>query len=63
MDVTIEREGLAFTFEGWCYPLEAYTAGARGGRAAIEAMREPADPAAALGECADVLMWRCVKAR
>ena len=24
MDVAVEREGMEFTFDGWCYPLEAY---------------------------------------
>ena len=64
MDVAVEREGLEFTFEGWCYPLEAYTRALEDAGLLIEAMREPADPAG--GRWARVpmfLMWRAVKAR
>ena len=56
--------GLAFTFAGWCYPLEAYTAALEAAGLLIEAIREPADPAG--GRWARVpmfLMWRALKAR
>ena len=61
---TMEREGLAFTFEGWCYPLEAYAGALEAAGLLIEAMREPADPDG--GRWARVpmfLMWRAVKGR
>jgi SAM-dependent methyltransferase len=64
MDVPVERDGLAFTFDGWCYPLEAYTGALEEAGLLIEAMREPADPAG--GRWARVpmfLMWRALKAR
>ena len=44
MDVAVEREGLAFTFDGWCYPLEAYTRALEEAGLLIEALREPGDP-------------------
>ena len=64
MDVPVEREGLQFTFDGWCYPLEAYTRALEEAGLLIEAIREPADPAG--GRWARIpmfLMWRAVKAR
>ena len=64
MDVAVERKGLAFTFDGWCYPLEAYTRALEEAGLLIEAIREPADPAG--GRWARVpmfLMWRALKAR
>jgi SAM-dependent methyltransferase len=64
IDVQIEREGIAFTFDGWCFALEAYTRALEEAGLLIEAMREPADPAG--GRWARVpmfLMWRAVKAR
>jgi SAM-dependent methyltransferase len=64
MAVAIERNGLEFTFAGWCYPLEAYTRALEEAGLLIEAMREPSDPAG--GRWAQVpmfLMWRSVKAR
>jgi ubiquinone/menaquinone biosynthesis C-methylase UbiE len=62
MHVPIERDGLAFTFEGPAYPLQDYVAALEGARLAIEALREPADPEG--GRWARVpmfLMWRAVK--
>jgi SAM-dependent methyltransferase len=64
MSVSIERDGLAFTFDGWCFPLEAYARALEDAGLLIEAMREPADPAG--GRWARLpmfLMWRAVKAR
>jgi SAM-dependent methyltransferase len=64
MDVAVEREGLAFTFDGWCHPLEAYTRALEEAGLLIEAIREPADRAG--GRWARVpmfLMWRALKAR
>jgi hypothetical protein len=64
MDVAIERDGLAFVFSGWCYPLEAYARALEDSGLLIEAMREPADPVG--GRWAHVpmfLMWRALKAR
>jgi SAM-dependent methyltransferase len=64
MDVPVERDSLVFTFDGWCYPLEAYTRALEAAGLLIEAMREPADPAG--GRWARVpmfLMWRALKAR
>ena len=64
MDVAVEREGLEFTFAGWCYPLEAYTRALEEAGMLIEAIREPADLAG--GRWARVpmfLMWRALKAR
>jgi ubiquinone/menaquinone biosynthesis C-methylase UbiE len=62
MHVPIERDGLAFTFEGPAYPLQDYIAALEGAGLAIEALREPADPEG--GRWARVpmfLMWRAVK--
>jgi SAM-dependent methyltransferase len=59
MHVPIERGGLAFTFEGPAYPLQDYVAALEAAGLAIEALREPADPAG--GRWARVpmfLMWR-----
>jgi SAM-dependent methyltransferase len=64
MDAPIERNNLHFTFESWCYPLEAYTRALEEAGLLIEAIREPADPAG--GRWARVpmfLMWRTLKAR
>jgi SAM-dependent methyltransferase len=64
MDVPIERDGLEFTFAGWCYPLEAYMRALEDAGLVVEAIREPADPAG--GRWARVpmfLMWRALKAR
>jgi SAM-dependent methyltransferase len=61
---TMERKGLEFTFEGWCFPLEAYARALEEAGLLIEAIREPADPAG--GRWARIpmfLMWRAVKAR
>ena len=49
MDVAIERDGLAFVFSGWCYPLEAYTRALEDAGCSSRRMREPADPAAGAG--------------
>jgi SAM-dependent methyltransferase len=64
VSAAMERKGLAFTFEGWCFPLEAYTRALEEAGLLIEAVREPADPAG--GRWARVpmfLMWRALKAR
>ncbi len=64
LTIPIERDGLAFTFEGWAFPLEAYTRALEDAGLLIEALREPADPAG--GRWARVpmfLMWRAVRAR
>lgn len=64
MEVPVERDGLAFTFDGWCLPLEAYGRALETAGLLIEALREPADPAG--GRWARVpmfLMWRALKAR
>jgi SAM-dependent methyltransferase len=61
---TMERDGLEFTFAGWCYPLETYARALEEAALLIEALREPADPAG--GRWARVpmfLMWRALKAR
>jgi ubiquinone/menaquinone biosynthesis C-methylase UbiE len=60
--VPIERDGLAFTFEGPAYPLQDYVQALEAAGLAIEALREPADPAG--GRWARVpmfLMWRALK--
>jgi hypothetical protein len=60
----MERKGLAFTFEGWCFPLEAYTRALEAAGLLIEAIREPADTAG--GRWARVpmfLMWRALNPR
>jgi SAM-dependent methyltransferase len=64
VSAAMERKGLAFTFEGWCFPLEAYARALEEAGLLIEAVREPADPAG--GRWARVpmfLMWRALKAR
>jgi SAM-dependent methyltransferase len=64
MEMRVERDGLDFTFDGWCLPLEAYARALEDAGLLIEAMREPAD--ADGGRWARVpmfLMWRAVKAR
>ena len=43
-----------FTFEGWCYPLEAYTRALEDAGLLIEAMRSPPTRGRALGARADV---------
>jgi SAM-dependent methyltransferase len=61
---SMERKGLEFTFDGWCYPLEAYARALEAAGLLIEALREPADPAG--GRWARVpmfLMWRAVNLR
>jgi SAM-dependent methyltransferase len=63
MEASLERDGLEFTFAGWCYPLETYTRALEEAGLLIEAIREPADPAG--GRWARVpmfLMWRALKA-
>jgi SAM-dependent methyltransferase len=55
----MERNGLTFTFEGPAYPLQDYVGALEAAGLAIEALREPADPAG--GRWARVpmfLMWR-----
>jgi SAM-dependent methyltransferase len=37
-----ERDGLAMTFKGWCYPFETYSEALEAGGFLIEALREPA---------------------
>jgi SAM-dependent methyltransferase len=64
MHVPVERDGLTFTFEGPAYPLSDYAGALESAGLAIEALREPADPAG--GRWARVpmfLMWRAVKRR
>jgi SAM-dependent methyltransferase len=64
MSVPLERDGLAFTFDSRCFPLEGYTRALEEAGLLIEAIREPADPAG--GRWARIpmfLMWRAVKAR
>jgi SAM-dependent methyltransferase len=60
--VPVERGGLSFTFEGPAFPLSDYAGALEAAGLAIEAMREPSDPAG--GRWARVpmfLMWRAVK--
>jgi SAM-dependent methyltransferase len=62
--MTVERDGLDFTFDGWSLPLEAYARALEEAGLVIEALREPRD--AAGGRWARVpmfLMWRAVRAR
>jgi SAM-dependent methyltransferase len=62
MHVPVERDGLQFVFEGPACPLQDYVAALEAAGLAIEAIREPADPAG--GRWARVpmfLMWRAVK--
>jgi SAM-dependent methyltransferase len=62
MEVAVERDGLHFTFGGWCFPLEAYARALEEAGLLIEAIREPADPAG--GRWARMpmfLMWRALK--
>jgi ubiquinone/menaquinone biosynthesis C-methylase UbiE len=62
MHVPAERNGLSFIFEGPAYPLSDYVGALEAAGLAIEAIREPADPAG--GRWARVpmfLMWRAVK--
>ena len=40
-EAAFERDGLAFTFRGWCYPLEAYARALEDADLLIETMREP----------------------
>src|ERR671935_2628662 len=58
ISVPAERDGLAFTFEGPSHPLGDYAGALEAAGLAIEALREPADPAG--GRWARVpmfLMW------
>jgi SAM-dependent methyltransferase len=62
MHVPVERDGLQFVFEGPACPLQDYVAALEAAGLAIEAIREPADPAG--GRWARVpmfLMWRAAK--
>jgi SAM-dependent methyltransferase len=62
MRVPVERDGLSFTFEGPAFPLSDYAGALEAAGLAIEAIREPSDPAG--GRWARVpmfLMWRAVK--
>ena len=64
MQVRVERDGLDFTFDGWCYPLEAYARALEDAGLLIEAIREPADRAGGRwGRVPMFLMWRALKAR
>jgi SAM-dependent methyltransferase len=64
IDVAVERDGLAFTFEGWSHPLEAYTRALEEAGLLIEAMREPAGSAGGRWSRVPMfLMWRALKAR
>jgi SAM-dependent methyltransferase len=64
VSIPIERDGLAFTFEGWAFPLEAYARALEDAGLLIEALREPADPAGGKwGRVPMFLMWRAIKAR
>jgi SAM-dependent methyltransferase len=38
---TFERDGLRITFQGWCYPLSAYSQALEASGLLVEAMREP----------------------
>ena len=63
MDVAASATAWRSTFDGRCYPLEAYTR-ARGGRAAHRGDPRAAEPAGrALGAVPMFLMWRALKAR
>jgi ubiquinone/menaquinone biosynthesis C-methylase UbiE len=42
---TYSKDGLTMTFSGWCHPLEAYSKALEAGGFAIEAIREPPEPA------------------
>jgi SAM-dependent methyltransferase len=63
MQLRVERDGLDFTFDGWCYPLEAYAHAVEDAGLLIEAIREPADPAGGRWRRVPMfLMWRALKA-
>jgi SAM-dependent methyltransferase len=55
MHVSVQRDGLAFTFEGPAYSLQDYAAALEAAGLLIEALREPADPAG--GQWARVPMF------
>jgi SAM-dependent methyltransferase len=62
MHVPVERDGLAFTFEGPAYPLQDYAAALEAAGLAIEALREPADPAGGTwARLPMFLMWRALR--
>jgi ubiquinone/menaquinone biosynthesis C-methylase UbiE len=42
---TFTRDGVTMTFKGWCYSLEAYSQALETAGFAIEALREPPEPA------------------
>jgi SAM-dependent methyltransferase len=60
-DEAFERDGLAITFHGWCYPLEDYTIALEEAGFTIERLREPraSDEALAAGGPSE-LRWRRV---
>lgn len=68
--VPIERNGLAFTFTGWAYPLEAYMRAFEAAGLLVERLREPASPDRVLPRSPGERRWqripnflylRCVK--
>ena len=70
IEVPIERGGLAFTFTGWAYPLEAYARAFESAGLLIERLREPPSPDRALERSTGATRWqripnflymRCVK--
>ena len=53
-----ERDGLAMTFRGWCYPLEAYTQAFESAGLVIERLREPAAPPGKVARRPDAVRWQ-----
>jgi SAM-dependent methyltransferase len=53
-----ERGGLAMTFHGQCHPLEAYAQALEDAGLRIEALREPAAPAALVEQEPSAARWR-----
>jgi len=58
IEVPVERGGLAFTFTGWAYPLEAYARAFESAGLLIESLREPPRPDRTRERTAGEGRWR-----
>jgi SAM-dependent methyltransferase len=57
-DLQIERDGMRMHFKGWAYSLEAYFIALENAGFAVQAVREPVVPDAAVGRIPSEHRWR-----